>query len=130
MQIREVEDEYSIRIEFYIHRACVKTFYIIKAMANSPESIIREKRRIMNEAAKSSYFIGKEKEILKEWAKTEPAFRYDYENLYPRGGSRKNAGRPRGIRTLKTERINISVTPEEKVFILEALENFRSKHEK
>ena len=130
MQIREVEDEYSIRIEFYIHRACVKTFYIIKAMANSPESIIREKRRIMNEAAKSSYFIGKEKEILKEWAKTEPAVRYDYENLYPRGGSRKNAGRPRGIRTLKTERINISVTPEEKVFILEALENFRSKHEK
>lgn len=128
MQIREVEDEYSIRIEFYIHRACVKTFYIIKAMANSPESIIREKRRIINEAAKSSYFIGKEKEILKEWAKTEPAFRYDYENLYPRGGSRKNAGRPRGVRTQRTERINQALTPDEKAFLLDALEKYRRKN--
>ncbi len=45
-----------------------------------------------------------------------------------RGGWR-GGGRPKGSRTLKTERINLAVTPEEKEYLKKCLEEYRLKSE-
>ena len=128
MRIEEIEDEHSIRVDFYVHRAIVKSGYILKSLNSTPGAVLSMKRHILKEAARCPYLAGKEKEILKEWSKIEPAFRYDYEMLYPRGGSRKNSGRPSGVRTKRTERINQTLTPDEKAFLLDALEKYRRKN--
>lgn len=127
MQIIEHEDECSIRIEFYIHRAVYKTHYIIKAMFNyNDNAIFNHKLKVVEELNESNcHFKGRQKEIIKAWSKVEPRFIEVYKELYPRGGSRKNAGRPQGSKTDKTERLELAITKEEKKYLIECLESFR-----
>jgi len=132
MQIKEYEDEYSIRIEFYIHRAVHKTKHIIKAMFNRNENaIFNHKLKIVEELDESDFQLkGRKKEIIREWSKVDPRFEEIYKDLYPRGGSRKNAGRPQGSKTNKTERLNQTISKEEKELLSEVLNNCRKAEEK
>lgn len=127
MQIIEHEDEISIRIEFYIHRVIHKTKHIIKAMFNhSNNAIFNHKLKIVEELDESDFQLkGRKKEIIKAWSKVDERFVAIYKDLYPRGGVRKNAGRPQGSRTDKTERLEYAITKEEKEYLIECLETYR-----
>ncbi|MCM1296135.1 MAG: hypothetical protein NC311_11390 [Muribaculaceae bacterium] len=127
MQIIEHEDEISIRIEFYIHRVIYKTKHIIKVMFNhNDNAIFNHKLQIVEELDESSFQLkGRKKDIIKAWSKVDERFIEIYKNLYPRGGIRKNAGRPQGSRTDKTERLEVCITKEEKQYLIECLESFR-----
>lgn len=127
MQVREREDEFSITIEFYIHRVVHKTKHIIKAMYNNSENaIFNQKMRIVDELDESDIYLkGRKKEIIKEWSKVDERFVEIYRDLYPRGGYRKNAGRPQGTRTDKTERLEYAITKDEKKYLIECLESYR-----
>lgn len=129
MEIQEFEDEYSIRIEFVIHRAIVATKHIIKAMYRTETAIFQAKTRIVEDLCEERItFKNKQKQIISAWRKVDSRFDDIYKSLYPHGGIRKNSGRPTGSRTKRTERLNISVTPEEKAAIVEFLEQLRRKN--
>lgn len=129
MKIEEYDNEYHIRIHFCVHRAVVKTCYILKSMYPTETERFEQKKAIIEDLNESNfYFKGRRKELIKAWSEIDERFVDYYSELYPRGGPRKNSGRPRGVRTDKTERLNLSVTPKEKAYILNALERYRERH--
>ena len=76
-------------------------------------------------------FPTKKREILQAFAAECPDAVEYYKAEFPHGGRRKGSGRPKGTkRTNRTQRINISVTPDEKEFILLQLEKYRQEHGK
>lgn len=75
------------------------------------------------------------KEILKAWAETDNYFKDVFKQLYPKGGSRKNAGRKQGSlqktpKSERTERFTMAITKKEKSFLLQCLETFRNSDDK
>lgn len=130
MQIYEHEDEYLITVEFVIHRAIVATYHILKAFHRTETAVFAKKKQIIEEITHRLYFKGKEKEIIKAWSKIDSRFEELYKILYPRGGYRKNSGRPQGTRTKRTERLNQTITPEEKAAVEDLLKRMRQNENK
>ena len=72
-----------------------------------------------------------QKDVLKDFSKTDKQIANYYKTLYPRGGSRKNAGRKvgsyqAGIKSGRTERFTKAITQEEKEFLTRQLAKFRN----
>lgn len=126
MEIMERDDEYSLTIYVCIHRAIVKTFHILKTLHKTPNAVFIKKQNIVEELSRNY----KEKDIINAWRKVDSRFEEIYKNLYPHGGYRKNSGRPTGSRTKRTERLNNSVTPEEKAAVEDLLKRMRQNENK
>lgn len=70
------------------------------------------------------------KDLFQAFSKVDPLMLDYYKEQFPRGGYR-GGGRPKGslskIRTNKTERVNLAVTPEEKQAVIKFLKEYRRK---
>lgn len=123
MKIEEIKDGNISRINIYEHRACVKSYSI---MYNSENDRYNQICKFIEELDECTIlFRGKQKELIKAFAQIDERFKDLYNDLYPRGGYR-GGGRPKGSRTDKTERLNLAVTPDEKAFLIKALEDYRA----
>lgn len=71
------------------------------------------------------------KEVIKAWAKKDEYFKDVFKQLYPHGGRRSGGGRKTGTKKFsdKTERLNQSITKEEKEFLTKVLQDFRQDEE-
>lgn len=131
MKIEEKAANDTITINFIVHRAIVYS-NIIHCTGKTPDEIFNEKlliiKKISDEKGVYLEFAGKQKEIIKEWAKIDKQFKDLYKKLYPVGGWR-NGGRPKGSKTNKTTMLKVRITPEEEQFLLEQLKKYRAKHQ-
>lgn len=113
------------RIEVMEHKATIKTFTLMYSSESDKYNQICKFIEELNEN-RNGHFFGKQKELIKAFAEIDDRFKELYNELYPRGGYR-GGGRPKGSRTDKTERLNLAVTPDEKEFLIKALEDYRNK---
>ena len=119
MQIEEILSNNILTINFIMHGA---TYHheLINCAEKSPDEIFNEKLLIIrNLTAEGSIFLkfsGREKELIKTWAKVDKRFEELYKKLYPHGGWR-NGGRPKG--TDKTTMLKVRITPDEEKYLLE-----------
>jgi len=123
MKIEEIKDGNFSRINIVEHRAIIKTYTI---MYNSEQDRYNQLCKYIEELSESTiHFRGEQKKLIKAFAQIDERFKDLYNELYPRGGYR-GGGRPKGSRTDKTERLNLAVTPDEKAFLIKALEDYRA----
>lgn len=117
-----------ILIEFRHHKAVIYSAEIpAKYERCSALRLAKAKQNVIGEFLKSPSGQGFcEKEVLKAYSKTDEYFAGVYREKYPHGGWRQG-GRPKGSRTSnRTERLQQTITPEEKAFLLRALEYYRT----
>lgn len=127
MKIYEVKDGNISRIEICEHKAVVKTFALMYNSENDKYNQICKFIEELDEN-RGGGFYGKKKELIKAFGEINERFKELYRELYPRGGYR-NGGRPKGSKTDKTERLNLAVTPDEKVMLNDVLQSFRMHSE-
>ena len=116
-----------IRIEFKHHKA---TIYIAEIPATYDKCpalrLAKAKQQVITDFLNSPE--GKnftEKEVLKAYSKVDKYFKDIYKEKYPHGGWRQG-GRPKGSKTSnRTERLQQVITPDEKEFLIKALEDYR-----
>lgn len=73
------------------------------------------------------------KEVLLAFAKFDDEVAEYYKKQYPKGGSRKNAGRKQGSlqkapKSERTERFTMAITQREKLYLIKQLEQYRKRH--
>lgn len=130
MRIEERIDEQYVVIDFIVHKSIIERKTINHGGKSESEKVFKEKYKIVQELCGKSgiHFKNKQKEMIKEWSKCDWRFKDLYTELYPRGGYR-GGGRPKGslskVKTDKTERVNLAVTPEEKQAVIKFLKELR-----
>ena len=123
----EKEDGEYIQIEFKHHKATVYVADIPATFDRCPAlRLAKAKTEVIERFLNSSegkHFT--EKEVLKAYSKIDKHFADIYKEKYPHGGWRQG-GRPKGSKTSnRTERLQQSLTPEEKEYLIKALEDYR-----
>lgn len=126
-RIEKADGEY-IQIEFKHHKATVYVADIPATFDRCPAlRLAKAKTEVIERFLNSSegkHFT--EKEVLKAYSKIDKHFADIYKEKYPHGGWRQG-GRPKGSKTSnRTERLQQSLTPEEKEFLCVCLEWYRS----
>jgi len=128
--IENADGNKVLRVGFYEHKACIYSFDISLDECSADLQTAKEKG--IKEFLSS--FEGKkftQKEVLKAYSLVDDYFKDKFKELFPRGGSRKNAGRKQGSfqktpKSDKTERFTMAITQEEKEFLVKQLERFRA----
>lgn len=119
-----------LRIYFDHHRATIFTSEIDATKKNVLGAKLKVIEEYLKKEVKPRY---NEKEILKEWAKTDEQIREYYkQNFDNRGGSRKGSGRKvgsysNGVKTDKTEQFTKALNKDEKEYLSFCLEWYRIK---
>jgi len=128
-EITRDNGERHLIISFNVHQATIYSSEItLEHDRCASLRIAKDKERVISEFLASFHGRGyTEKEVLKADAKIDKYFKDVYKEKYPRGGYR-GGGRPKGSRTDKTERLNLAVTPDEKAFLIKALEDYRENN--
>lgn len=126
-RIEKADGEY-IQIEFKHHKATVYVADIPATFDRCPAlRLAKAKTEVIERFLNSSegkHFT--EKEVLKAYSKIDKHFADIYKEKYPHGGWRQG-GRPKGTKTSdRTERFQQSITPQEKEFLIKALEYYRA----
>jgi len=117
-----------IEVNFTEHKATFFTGSIDITHQNNLQS----KLKIVDEYLCSISPKYEHKEILFAWGKVDEQVSNYYKKVYPKGGKRINAGRKVGYKSNKpkserTERFTQAITLEEKVYLIEKLNEFRLK---
>ncbi|MBR1617355.1 hypothetical protein IJ670_04320 [bacterium] len=124
-KIKKADGEY-LQIEFKFHKTTIYVAEVPTTFDRCPVlRLVKAKTEVIEKFLKSPE--GKkftQKEVYKAYSLIDKHLLDIYKEKYPHGGWR-NGGRPKGRKTKKTERFNAAITPEEKEFLLKALEDYR-----
>lgn len=120
--------EKRIKITFEHHRAVIFTSEI-----GEEENQVNVKLKIIDDYLSTINPIYTKKEILKTWAKIDEQMKLVYKELDNRGGVREGSGRKAGSKKTtpksdRTERFTMAITAEEKKYLINQLEQYRSQH--
>lgn len=129
MKIYKREREHGFYYVVEEHRANVFDFKIEKETFE--EKLVFVEEFLQSPHARFTHIT--KKEILLAFAKIDNEVAEYYRQLYPRGGSRKNAGRKQGSiqkapKSDRTERFTLAITQQEKEFLIKQLELYRQKN--
>lgn len=117
-----------LRINFDVHRATIYHEDIeIEHVRCAALKMARAKEKVIENflnTIQGQHYT--KKEVLKAYSKIDPYFKDVYKEQFPHGGSRSGVGRKKGSKTSnRTERFTQAITPEEKAFLTQKLEEFR-----
>ena len=129
MKIDEIKREDGFHYIVYEHQSNV--FERPKNKGN-----LDEKLKFVDEFLETIHASFKhytKKDVLLAYSKSDNEVAEYYRQLYPRGGSRKNAGRKQGSvqkapKSDRTERFTLAITQQEKEILIKQLELYRQKN--
>lgn len=131
MKIEKQQREDGLYYFVSEHRAYVFTY---KMEDETLEQKLKFVDEFLNDVH-ASYKKYTRKDVLLAFSKSDDEIKEYYKAEYPRGGSRKNAGRKQGSvqktpKTDRTERFTMAITQSEKDLLTQTLENYRKTKEK
>lgn len=128
MKIEKQQREDGLYYFVCEHRAVVYTHKM-------EDETLEEKLKFVDEFLNDIHATYKkytQKDVLLAFSKSDDEIKEHYKTLYPKGGTRKNAGRKQGSlqkkpKTDRTERFTMAITEEEKSFLTNQLLEYRKR---